>query len=130
MMRIEAKVTPTDETRRIGEWTARKYLLETSVGMAASMNESWATEDIAADMSAYWKARNAKLGSPPSFAQVLQEMAKIKVVVVLRVTKADVMGAQVKTTEELVGFAEKAAPGGTYDLAAGYRKIEDIRISP
>jgi hypothetical protein len=130
MMRMEAKVTPTDETRRIGDWTARKYLIETSMGTAATKNESWATEDIAADMSAYWKAVNASLASQPSFAQMLQEMAKIKGVVVLSVTQADVTGIQMKTTEELVDFAEKAAPSGTYDLPAGYRNIEGIAITP
>jgi hypothetical protein len=51
-----------------------------------------------------------------------REFAKIKGFQVATELNADVMGARMHTTTEVVEIAEKAAPAGTFEPPAGYAK--------
>lgn len=66
------------------------------------------------------------MAAQPGFEKILQEMKKVKGIVVYNVTTADVMGAKVKTTEELVEIEEKTAPAGAFDLPKDYKKTEGM----
>ncbi len=126
MLQVEVRVTDTGEQRRIGPWQSRKYLLTTRMGMGTSTSEIWASEDLQADLGGYWQAANATMAGQPGFAEMLQELAKIRGVAVLTVSRAQVMGAEVKTTEELLEFVDKPAPAGTFEIPSGYRQVEMI----
>ena len=53
-MKVTAKVTPTDETRKIGDWNAKKYTFSMQMMMGAgSTQDIWTTKDITMDASAY-----------------------------------------------------------------------------
>lgn len=128
MQGMSAKVTETNEVKTIGNWKCRKYLVEMNLGMAGTTNaESWATEDIKLDYAKVFTAANAMMAAMPGFDKIIQEMKKIKGVVVYQTGKTSVMGAEVGTTTELVEAGDKAAPAGTYDLPAGYKKVKAIR---
>jgi hypothetical protein len=128
MQGMSAKVTETGETKTIGSWHCRKYLLEMNMGMAGTMNsESWATEDIKLDYAKVFTAANAMMAAMPGFDKILEEMKKIKGVVAYQTAKTKVMGVDVASTTELLEAGDKAAPGGTYDLPAGYKKVKGIK---
>ncbi len=128
MKGMSAKVTDAGETKKIGDWNCRKYLIEMNLGMGGTMNaESWASEDIKIDYTRVFAAANAMMASMPGFENILQEMKKVKGVVVYQEAKSAMMGAEVKSTTELVEAGDKAAPAGTYDLPAGYKKVKAIK---
>jgi heme-degrading monooxygenase HmoA len=128
MGNMSAKVTETDETKQIGGWNCRKYLIEMNMGMAGTVtSEAWATQDVKLDYAKVFAAANAMMAAMPGFENILQEMKKIKGVVVYQTSKSKVMGAEVGSTTELLEAGDKDAPAGTYDLPAGYKKVKAVR---
>lgn len=123
MMQMEVTVQDTEEQQKIGKWQARKYIQTTRMGMGTTTSEIWATEDLRADMSGYWKATNAMLASQEGFSQMIAELGKIRGVVVKTISRAQVMGSEVKSTTELVEFTDRPAPAGTYAIPAGYKLV-------
>ena len=122
MMQFKVSLKDTGEQQKIGDWQTRKYIMTTTTGMGTNTSEIWATEDLQADMSAYWQAVNGMRAGQSGYAEMMQEMAKIRGVVVQTVNRSQVMGAEVKSTDKLIEFATQAAPAGTYAIPAGYTK--------
>lgn len=119
---MEAKVTPTSETKKIKSWTARKYLIEMSMAMVKAKTEAWATEEIMIDPGLYFMAANAMMAGTQGFDKIVQEMQKVKGMIVYQETKSEVMGATMRMVEEVVEMAEKAAPAGAFEVPKGYKK--------
>lgn len=127
MGNMSAKVTETDETKKIGTWNCRKYLIEMDMGMAGKTNsEAWATEDLKINYSLYFTSANAMLASQPGFDKIVKEMQKVKGVIVYSTAKTNVMGADMTSTTELLECSEKAAPAGNYEIPAGYTKVKGV----
>jgi hypothetical protein len=125
---MSAKVTDTGETKKIGDWNCRKYIIEMSMGKAgASKSESWATEDLKIDYTMAFTAANAMMASMPGFEKIIQEMKKVKGIVVLQTATTKMMGAEVTSTTELLEASEKDAPAGNYDIPAGYKKVKGAK---
>jgi hypothetical protein len=124
---MSAKVTDTGETKTIGTWKCRKYLVETNMGMMGKNEaEAWATEDIKINYELAFTMSNAMMAAQPGFDKIIQEMKKIKGVVVYQVSKVSVMGADVTSTMELIECNDKPAPAGTYEIPAGYKKVKNV----
>lgn len=124
---MSAKVTETGETKKIGDWNCRKYLIEMDMGMAGkTTSEGWATEDLKIDYGLYFTSANAMLASQPGFDKIVKEMQKVKGVIVYKTAKGNVMGADMTTTTELLECTDKAAPAGNYDIPAGYKKVKSF----
>lgn len=120
---MQAKVTPTDETKKIKSWTARKYLIEMSMGsMMKANSEAWATEDLKFDPRLYYMAANAMMASMGGLDKFIQEMQKVKGMIVYQETKSEAMGATMRMVEEVVEMGEKSAPAGAWDIPKGYKK--------
>ncbi len=123
---MSAKVTETGETKKIGTWNCRKYIIEMDMGMGKSVAEAWATEDLKIDYSLYFTSANAMLASQPGFDKIVKEMQKVKGVVAYQTSKVSVMGSEVTSTTELLECTEKSAPAGNYDIPAGYKKVKSF----
>ncbi len=121
---MSAAVSETAETKKIGQWNCRKYLIEYTMPMGKSSAEAWATTDIKVDYEMFYKASNAMLASQPGFDKMIEELKKIKGLVVYQVSVAKAMGAAVTTTTEVLECAEKKAPAGIYEVPAGYKKVK------
>jgi hypothetical protein len=121
---VKISVTPTDETRKIGDWDCRKYNVDLSMAMMKSKQELWATEDIKVDHSMFQAVSGGMMAQMPGFAKILEGMKQIKGVPVRTVATASIMGSEAVTTTELIEYAEKDAPNGIYDIPEGYKKVE------
>ncbi len=122
---MSATVTDTGETKKIGNWNCRKYILVIDMGgMGKTEGEAWATEDLKIDYALAFTMANGMMASMPGFEKILAEMKKIKGVVVFQTTTAKVMGQEMKSTTELLECGDKAAPAGHYDLPVGYKKVK------
>jgi len=121
---IEITVTPTDETKKIGDWDCRKYNVDLSMAMMKSKQELWATEDIQVDYSMFQAVSGGMMAQMPGYEKVIEAMKQIKGVPVKTVATASIMGSEAVTTTELIEYAEKDAPEGVFDIPEGYKKVE------
>ena len=122
---MSAKVTETDETKTIGDYHCRKYLIEMTMAMGIETKaEAWATRDIDIDYTRAFTAANAMMASQPGFEKIVQEMRKVKGVVVYQTATTKMMGSEMASTTELIEAGEKPAPAGSYDIPAGYKKVK------
>ena len=127
MGEMSAKVTETGETKKIGDWDCDKYLIDMSMGMMGSTkSEAWATQDIKINYGLYFAAGNAMMAGQPGFEKIAQEMQKIKGFIVYQVDKVKAMGQDMTMTTEVLECTDKAAPAGTYDIPAGYKKVKGM----
>lgn len=124
MMQFKVSLKDTGEQQKIDDWQARKYIMTTTTGMGTNTSEIWATEDLKADMTAYWQAVNGMRAGQSGYADMMQEMAKIRGVIVKTVNRTQAMGVEMKSTDKLIEFATRTAPEGIYELPAGYTKKE------
>lgn len=124
---MEAKVTATSETKKIKSWSCRKYLIEISMPMGKSTSEAWATEDIKIDPRLYWMASNAMMAAQQGFEKVVQEMQKVKGMIVYQETKSQAIGSEVRMVEEVVEVSERTAPAGAFEVPRGYKKASAFR---
>jgi hypothetical protein len=122
-MAMTATVTPTDERKEIGGWSARRYdvHMENQMGMKID-STVWATEEAASDLQAF-RGLYAAMGSlQPGGASAVDELMKVQGVPVLSETRIEGMGGSFGSREELLSATEAAAPAGTYELPAGYQE--------
>lgn len=124
---ITVKVTETGETKKVGNWNCRKYIVDMKMPMGETNSEAWATEDLKIDTKLYLTSANAMMASQPGFQDILKEMQKIKGVVVYQVSTAKVMGADVATTMEMIECGDKTAPAGSYEVPAGYKLVKGMK---
>lgn len=122
-MKMTVKLTPTAETRKIGDWNTKLYKAEIANAMGMKMDiDMWVTKDIAIDMAAYKDLAGNLQGLQLGFEDVAKEMAKIDGISVLTENTMSIMGNTVKSREEVVSAETKAAPAGTYEVPAGLTK--------
>ena len=122
-MKMTVKVTPTEETKKIGTWNTKLYKAEIANAMGMKMDiDMWVTKDISIDFAGYRELSNSLQGLQLGFEDVAREMAKIDGISVLTETTMSIMGNTVKSREEFVSAETKAAPAGTYDVPAGLTK--------
>lgn len=124
MANTQVTVTPTEERKKFREWSARKYLVEIKMPMGTANSEVWASPEVRIDMRLFQKLSMAMSGMMTDVDKMLKEMEKIDGMEVFNSTVAEIMGSKVKTTSELIEYAQKPAPAGAYALPQGYTKTK------
>lgn len=122
MMSMSATVTPSDETKKVGSWNAKKYAVTIKGPQGPVTTEDrWVTKDITGiDVTVYRDMMNKMFVMMPGGEQIAEEMKKIDGIVVLTERTRTRGGNSVKSTEELTSVESKDAPAGTYDIPADY----------
>jgi hypothetical protein len=124
MMKPTFTVQETQETKKIGKWNCRKYLLTVSIAEVKSTSEVWATADVKVDYAFYNTLMNVYLAKMPSMEDTMKEMEKIKGFMVLTNSSSQVGGATMKTSIELIEIDDASKPpAGGYEVPAGYKKV-------
>lgn len=118
---MEVEVTPTEETRRIGEYATKKYIVKLTSAMGLEMDlQIWASTDTGLDIETYKQAFLQVASMQPSGTEWIAEVLKIDGFPVLRETTVTMAGSEMTTREELVAIENKDAPEGHYEPPAGY----------
>ncbi|MBN2423649.1 MAG: hypothetical protein JXR46_06990 [Calditrichaceae bacterium] len=128
MGQMKVSVTPTDETRKINNWNCKKYIFKLSMGMGTTESVIWATEELKIDPEIYSQFMASMFNTnqqsnDKAVQQMAEEFKKIKGVMVLQESSTQMMGADVKSTVEMIEFKEGKAPAGSFDIPAGYEKV-------
>ena len=125
---MKVTVTPTEETKTIGDWQATKYVMEISMPMGKTATEIWSTEDVEIDYEAFKSVANGSMAIMPGYDKILEEMQKIKGIPVYSVTEMSMMGATMKSTMEVIDLSDADAPAGTFDVPEGYKKVDMMQM--
>jgi hypothetical protein len=127
MIKITATVTPTSETKKIGNYNCKKYLQTIKNAAMSSETELWVTKDIKVNVELYKKYLTSMLAATPAMIQLLgdisKEIAKVDGVYVLSNTVTTAMGNEIKSSAEVLEVKEGSAPAGTYELPAKYKEV-------
>jgi hypothetical protein len=121
-MKLTVQLRPTQETRTVGTWNARKVQMDitnaTGMKIASTL---WVSKDVQG-----WSALNrlaatiaALQPGSESWVSALEQMDGFPV---LREDRVEAMGARFGTREELVTVETRDANPGTYDPPAGYKQ--------
>jgi len=121
-MRLDAKVTPASETRKIGDWNARRVdvAITSAMGMKIATT-MWVSKDL--EIYRSLNRMSATLASLQHGAAAwARQLEEIEGFPVLQESSISVVGTQFKTREELVAVAAQDAPAGIYEPPAGYTR--------
>ncbi|MBD3237447.1 MAG: hypothetical protein GF330_12145 [Candidatus Eisenbacteria bacterium] len=121
---IKLTVTPTDQTKQIRDWNARRYDVEMTMPMGSLQSVTWASDEIPVDPHILAALSSAASAWLPGANERLEEMEKIEGYPVYSKSTTTMMGTPVVRTEELVAVAEKPAPQGTFSPPTGYEKTD------
>ncbi|MFH1700349.1 MAG: DUF4412 domain-containing protein [Candidatus Zixiibacteriota bacterium] len=121
-MKMEAKVTPTEETKDIHGWNCKKFIVEIKMGMGGMTNNSWVTKDVEIDYTIFSRLMSAPMMQMPGFQELMAEMEKMGGIPVLVEGSMNMMGTEVKSKQEVLAIETKDAPEGTYDVPKDYKK--------
>jgi hypothetical protein len=120
---LQAKVEPKDETKKFGEWNAKRYEITLArAGRQVSKEVLWTTKDIKSDVSGYGEMYSALMAMDPRQKNLATELKKLEGFPVYSEKTQSLPGGEQKSVEELVSATEKEAPAGTYDTPAGYKE--------
>ncbi len=129
MASTKVTVTPTEETKKIREWNTKKYIIDQTMPMINTKITAWTTKDIKIDYTQIQLLTNAFKASTPGFGKVLEEFKKINGLPVSITSESAVMGQTVKTTTDLIEYAQKPAPKGVFEIPAGYKQVESLPMN-
>lgn len=128
MSKISITVRSTEEKKKIGDWTCKKYIQTTTTSTGPSMTEIWATRDIDLDYDLLNRMYAASMMMMPSMKDsiddIMREMRKIEGVTVYSSSTTTVMDTQIKSSQELLAYADRDAPEGFYEPPKGYSRHE------
>ena len=131
MMKWTVAVTPTTETKKIGQWNCTAYDVNvTMMGMGMKMRV-WASTDVPFDVNSFVTKIYANLvkGQMMMDDASVKEMMKIKGFQIASDMSGDIMGAKMHTTSEVAEISKKTPPAGVYAVPAGYTKTATLSMS-
>ena len=123
MMTFEVTVTPSEETKTIGEWTATRFDMKMTSKMMEMEAVMWTLQHPDLDTDAFYAMYEHMVSMQPGMAEAAKEMRKVNGLVVEQdaVMSMPMMGdVTVKTSEKTTSIETLTAPEGTYDPPAGY----------
>lgn len=119
-MELDVQVKPTQETKKINNWNARKVQVAIKSAMGMTIDTTlWVSKDVEVYRSLN-KLAASMAALQPGAAQWAEKLEQIDGYPVLQESNVNALGAKFKTSEELVSVETKDAPAGAYDPPAGY----------
>jgi hypothetical protein len=125
MMKFEVTITPSEETKKVGEWIAKRYDMQLTSAMMTMNSVLWASEETPIDFSNYHDLYSNVMSLQPGMDAMMDEMRKINGYVVAQEASMsmNVMGeTTVASTDEVVSIEELEAPAGIYEAPADYTR--------
>ena len=124
MIMMTATVSPTTQTKKVGQWNCTGYdVTITMMGMPMKMR-LWATTDVPFDYNDF----NAKIWGNLLKGQMMlddasvKEMMKIKGFQIASEMSGEIMGMKFNTTTEVLEISKKNPPANVYTPPACYTK--------
>lgn len=133
MMQLEITVEPTDETKKVGDWTARRWNVTMTTPMVTIENTLWATKDLDIDRAAYDRLFHQIVSLQPGTEGLVEKLRTVEGFVVEQQSVTTMTGASdtaMTRTERTVTVETADPPPGTYDPPGDYtpRELDLMRM--
>jgi hypothetical protein len=123
MMKMDVSISPSDETRKVGPWEARRYDMTVSSAMMGMKTVIWASRDTGIESDEFQSMFGEMIKMQPGMHEVVAKMSIIEGFVVAQegsMTMPMLGDTEVSSSETVTSIEQAPAPDGTYDLPAGY----------
>lgn len=127
---VTVTVKPTGETQKIKEWTCSGYDVAMNMMMFKMNMKIWATKDVPFDWQTFQNQMFSQMAKATMRLtdEAVQEFLKIEGFQIKSEVTMNIMGADMKTIQEVVEIAKMDAPAGTYDSPVGYKKQDKLSM--
>lgn len=123
MMKMTVTVTPTGQTKTIGQWKCSGYDVSLQMMMMPMKMSVWASTDVPINLEKFSKLYSNILKAQLRLDDAaIQEMAKIKGFWIASETSGEMMGAKMRSTTEVIEISQKTPDPSVYLVPAGYTK--------
>jgi hypothetical protein len=117
---LRVQVTATKETKKIGNWNARKYKVDLQNPAGLRLDTTiWASTEIA-DYRVYNQMAASLAALEPGAAEWARKLQEIEGFPVVQEADVTMGGSHFKTREELIAVETRDAPAEAYEVPAGY----------
>lgn len=125
MMKMTVTVTPTGQTKTIGQWKCSGYDVSLQMMMMPIKMAVWASMDVPIDMEKFSKLNSLILKTQLRLDDAaLKEMEKIKGYWIASEITGEMMGAKMHSTTEVIEISKKTPDSSVYAVPAGYKKTD------
>lgn len=130
MMKMTVTVAPTGQKKTVGTWNCDEYDVAMNMMMMPLKMKVYATTDVPFDLKNYMeKVYGTSLKAQFRLDDAsAKEMMKIQGFWIASETNAEMMGAKIHTTTEVVEISTKTPPAGVYSVPAGYTKQDKLSM--
>jgi hypothetical protein len=131
MMQFDVTVTPTDETKKIGDWDARRYDMKMTSKMMNMDSVLWASKDTPIDVEQWVNLYGEMLRLQPGMQAMVEKIATIDGFIVAQEATMSMSFAgdtKVGSSDRVTSIEEAEAPAGTYAPPADYTR-EDFNFA-
>ena len=124
MIVMSATVTPTAETKKVGQWNCQGYDMTMTVMGMPMKTKVWASTEVPFDTAKFAEKFMPAMtkGMMRLDDASVKEMMKIKGYQIATEVNAEMMGAKIHSTSEVTEISVKSAPAGIYSVPAGFAK--------
>lgn len=129
MMKMTVTVTPTGQTKTIGQWKCSGYDVSLQMMMMPMKMAVWASTDVPMDMQKFADMYSNVLKAQLRLDDTaVKEMMKIKGYWIASETTGEMMGAKIKSMTEVIEITKKTPDSSVYTVPAGYKKGEFLDL--
>ncbi len=129
MMKMTVTVTPNGQTKTIGQWKCTGYDVSIDMTMMPMKMSVWASTDVPLDIEKFMKLNTNVLKAMMRLDDAsVQEMMKVKGYWIATEMNAEIMGAKMHTTMEVVEISKKTPPASVYAIPADYTKKDKLSM--
>lgn len=127
MMQFDVTVTPTEETKMVGEWTARRYNLKMTSAMMSMNSVLWASTETPIDPKKYYDLYSKVMSLQPGMEDMMESIRSIDGYVVSQEATMSMkfMGeTKVGSSDVVLAIEMVDSPAGTFAPPADYTSKE------
>ncbi len=129
MMKMTVSVTPNGQTKTIGQWKCSGYDVAMQMMMMPMKISVWASTDVPIDMEKYAKMQSNILKVQFRLDDAaVKEMMKIKGYWIATEMTAEMMGAKMRITLEVVEITKKTPDPSVYSVPPGFTKKDALTM--
>jgi len=129
MMKMTVTAAPNGQSKTIGQWKCDGYDVTINMMMMPMKIAVWASSDVPFDMAKfqglYMNVMKAQMRLDEAS---VKEMMKIKGYWISSETSMEMMGAKIRTTNEVVEITKKTPDASVYSVPAGYTKKDKLSM--
>ncbi|MFQ6070051.1 MAG: DUF4412 domain-containing protein [Candidatus Aminicenantales bacterium] len=127
-MKVSGEVIDTGEEKKIRKWKCRKYLIKIKASLMdidIELNQQyWVWTKIRGKLNLYQKFQGEVLLLNPLLKEFMAKIKKIDGYPILIKSSLKMLGAEIKSVDEVVSVERKKAPQGIYELPEGYKMTD------